>query len=235
VKSQYIGTWYITSMEAWDADYINAAGRGHLRIDQDGCGFMQFGALEAALDCRTEDIGSNQRLEFTFQGVDEGNPVSGRGWCTVSGSEMTGRIYFHWGEASGFAAVKDQRSETPARSSPKVIRLPKRLGAAKARPLPETGAPQKIRQGQAVEIHFSDAEKELLEEYTLIDPEYMDRLQSTSSGRAWTGRYTLGELEDIVGYIGEGEGHAEDKKIVRRLGSLISRLNKELDSYDDGG
>jgi hypothetical protein len=235
VKSQYIGTWYITSMEAWDADYINAAGRGHLRIDQDGCGFMQFGALEAALDCRTEDIGSNQRLEFTFQGVDEGNPVSGRGWCTVSGSEMTGRIYFHWGEASGFAAVKDQRSKTPARSSPKVIRLPERPRTAKARPLSEPGAPQKTCHDQAVEMRFSDAEKGLLEEHTLIDPEYMDRLQCAGPGKTWTGRYTLGELEDIVGYIGEGEGHTEDKKIARRLGSLISRLNKELDSYDDGG
>jgi hypothetical protein len=235
VKSQYIGAWYIAEMEAWDADYINAAGRGHLRIDQDGCGFMQFGAVEAALDCRHEDIDNNQRLEFTFQGVDEGDPVSGRGWCTVSGSEMTGRIYFHWGEASGFAATKGTQSKASTRSTPSVIRLPNQLGAAKARPFPETGAPQKIRQGQAVEIHISDAEKELLEEYTLIDPEYMDRLQSTGSGKAWTGRYTLGELEDIVGYIGEGEGHAEDKKIARRLGSLISRLNKELDSYDDGG
>jgi hypothetical protein len=234
VKSRYTGTWYIVSMEAWDADYINAAGRGHLRIDQDGCGFMQFGAVEAALDCRSEDVGGNQRLEFTFQGVDEGDPVSGRGWGTVSGSEMAGRIYFHWGEASGFTATKETLSEASTRSTPKVVRLPNRRGTAKARSFPETGAPQKIRQGQAVEIRFSDAEKGLLEEHTLIDSEYMDRLQSTGSGNAWTGRYTLGELEDIVGYLGEGEGHAEDKKIARKLGSLISRLNKELDSYDDG-
>jgi hypothetical protein len=234
VKSSYTGTRYIVSMEAWDTDYIDAAGRGHLRIDQDGCGFMQFGAVEAALDCRSEDVGGNQRLEFTFQGVDEGDPVSGRGWGTVSGPEMTGRICFHWGEASGFTATKGTQSEASTRSTPKVIRLPNRRSAAKARPSPEAGALQKIRHGQAVDIRFSDAEKELLEGHTLIDPEYMDRLQSTGSGKAWIGQYTLGELEDIVGYLGEGESHAEDKKTARRLGSLIRRLNKELDSYDDG-
>jgi hypothetical protein len=68
-----------------------------------------------------------------------------------------------------------------------------------------------------------------------IDSEYTNRLQSPDSGKTWTGSYTLDDLEDMLGYIGEGEGHAKDKKIARRLGSLVSRLNQELDSYDDGG
>jgi len=222
-------------METWDADYINLVGPGHIRIDRDGRGSMQFGAVEAGLDCRVEGIESTQRLEFTFQGFDEGDPVSGRGWATVSGPEMTGRICFHRGEESGFTAAKDRQGKTPAHSSPKVIRLPKRLGTAKARPFAESGAPQKIRHGQAVKINFSQAERDLLEEHTLMDSDYMDRLQSSDSGKTWTGSYTLDDLEDMLGYLGEGEGHAEDKKIARRLGSLISRLNKELDSYDDGG
>jgi hypothetical protein len=113
--------------------------------------------------------------------------------------------------------------------------MPQRLGAAKARPFPETGTPQKIRRGQAVEIRFSKADKALLEEHTLMDSEYTDRLQSPDSGKTWTGSYTLDDLEDMLGYIGEGEGHAKDKKIARRPGSLVSRLNQELNSYDDGG
>ena len=235
MKPQYIGTWRITEMDTWDAEYVNLVGPGYLRIDQEGGGFMQFGAVEAALDCRAEDAGNDQRLEFTFQGFDEGDPVSGRGWATVSGSEMSGHIYFHQGEESGFTAVKGQQTRTPTRSSPKVIRLPQRPGAAKARPLPEMGARQKIRHGQAIEIRFSRAEKTLLEEHTLMDSEYTNRLESPDAGKTWTGSYTLDDLEDMLGYIGEGEGHAKDKKITRRLGSLGSRLNKELDSYDDGG
>jgi hypothetical protein len=75
----------------------------------------------------------------------------------------------------------------------------------------------------------------LLEEHTLMDSEYTDRLQSSDSGKTWTGVYNPDDIEDILGYLGDGESHAEDKKIARRLGSLISRLNKELDSYDDSG
>jgi hypothetical protein len=235
MKPQYIGTWRITEMDTWDADYVNLVGPGYLRIDREGGGFMQSGAVEAALDCRGGDGGANQRLEFTFQGFDEGDPVSGRGRATVSGSQMTGHICFHRGEESGFTAVKGQQSKTPTRSSPKVIRLPQRPDAAKARPLPEMGARQKIRHGQAIQIRISRAEKTLLEEHTLVDSDYTDRLASPDSGTTWTGSYTLDDLEDMLGYLGEGEGHAEDKNIARKLRSLIRRLSEELDSYDDGG
>jgi len=235
MKPQYTGTWRITKMDTWDSEYINLVGPGYLRIDREGGGFMQFGAVEATLDCRAEDTGNNQRMEFTFQGFDEGDPVSGRGWVTVSGSEMTGHVCFHQGEESGFTGVKGEGSKVPAHSSPNVIRLPKRLGTMKAHLPVERKARQKIHQGQAVEIRFSEADKTLLQEHTLIDSDYTDRLQSADSGKTWTGSYTLDDLEDMLGYVGEGEGHAEDKKIARRLGSLASRLNKELDSYDDGG
>lgn len=235
MKPQHIGTWHITQMEAWDADYINLAGPGYLRIDREGGGFMQFGAVEAALDCRAEEIGNTHRLEFSFQGSDEGDPISGRGWAAVSGSEMTGRIYFHRGEESGFTAIKENQGKASARSRPKVIRLPKRLGTSKGHPFSESRTPQEIRCSQSVQIHFSQAEKTLLEEHTLMSSEYADRLKSSDSGKTWTGSYNLDDLEDMLGYFGEGESHAEDKKIARKLGSLISRLTKELDSYDDGG
>jgi hypothetical protein len=233
VKPQYVGTWRITAMETWDADYINLVGPGHLRIDRDGCGFMQFGAVEAALDCRVEDVTSKQRLEFTFQGFDEGDPVSGRGWATVCGPEMTGRICFHQGEESGFTAGKEKQGGAPARSTPKVIRLPKRTSPVTRAESLQGNPRKKIRYGQTVEINFSDAEKDLLEEYTLIDSEYMDRLQAVGTGKTWTGRYTLDDLEDMIGYIGEGESHAKGRKTKRTLQSLISRLNDELDSYDE--
>ena len=44
----------------------------------------------------------------------------------------------------------------------------------------------------------------------------------------------FGAVEDILGYLGDGETHAENQRIARRLESLIRRVNKELDSYEDG-
>ena len=106
IKPQFIGSWRLTEMEAWDADYINLTGPGYLKIDREGGGFMHFGAVEAALDCRVEDIDDKHRLEFSFQGFDEGDPIFGRGWAIVSASETTGQIYFHHGDESGFTATK---------------------------------------------------------------------------------------------------------------------------------
>lgn len=50
--------------------------------------------------------GVMERLDFTFEGSDEGDPCSGRGWLEINGSEMNGRIGFHFGDESGFKAVK---------------------------------------------------------------------------------------------------------------------------------
>jgi len=129
-KSRYMGTWHITEMDCWDTDYVNLLVPGYVSIDREGHGFMQFGAVEADLDCRIEDFGIQQRLEFTLQGFDEGDPISGRGWITVSGFEMTGGIFIHEGNESGFKATKTSSAELRSTSAPKVIRLPRRMSTA---------------------------------------------------------------------------------------------------------
>ena len=48
------------------------------------------------------------RADFTFQGFDEGDEVSGRGWAKLEGKEMVGFIAFHLGEESGFKAKKSR-------------------------------------------------------------------------------------------------------------------------------
>jgi len=234
MEPRYIGTWRITGMEAWDADYINLAGPGYLKIDRQGRGSMQFGVVEAALDCRVEEIGSIQRLEFTFQGIDEEEAISGRGWSTVSGDEMTGRICFHRGEASGFTATKETLNKASARSGPKVIRLSKQRDTARVRTSSEGKTRQKIRYRQPVTITFSEPERALLEEHTFMDPDYTDRLQPAETGATLVGHYTLDDLEDMIGYIAAEANHTADKKLQRKLQSLFSRLQHEMESYDDG-
>jgi hypothetical protein len=83
MKPPYLGTWRITEMEGWDTAYIDLTGPGYVAIERKGSGFMQYGAVEADLDYRVEVVGGEQRLEFSFQGFDEGDPISGRGWAVV--------------------------------------------------------------------------------------------------------------------------------------------------------
>lgn len=130
MKPQHTGTWRITEMEGWDTDYIDLTGPGYVTIGRNGSGFVQYGAVEADLDYRIEDFGTQPRLEFTFQGFDEGDPISGRGWATVSGSEMTGRIFIHHGDDFPFKAVKTSPARVRSASAPKVIRLPRQTSPA---------------------------------------------------------------------------------------------------------
>jgi hypothetical protein len=116
-------------MESWDAHYINLVGPAYVTIDRNGLGFMQFGTVELDLDWRVENAGDIQRIEFTMQGFDEGDPVSGRGWATVCGREMTGRVYFHRGDESGFTAIREKGHKTSTHQV-KVIRLPERISSA---------------------------------------------------------------------------------------------------------
>jgi hypothetical protein len=46
-----IGKWRITSMELWDAAFIDLLGPGYIRFDADGGGEFVFGAVQGGLDC----------------------------------------------------------------------------------------------------------------------------------------------------------------------------------------
>jgi hypothetical protein len=107
INKAYVGKWRITEMEQWDKDYIDMVVPGNLTIGDDGEGSLQFGAVEAEVDCRVESVGGVERLEFSFEGEDEGDLVCGRAWAQVTGRAMTGRIYFHMGDDSDFTASKN--------------------------------------------------------------------------------------------------------------------------------
>jgi hypothetical protein len=108
MRNKYIGKWRIVEVEMWDKDFIDLAPPGQITIRKGGLGSFKFGAVRLDMDCRIEKPGDDERLEFSLEGSDEGDPVSGRGWALVQGSEMTGRIYFHLGDDSGFKATKSQ-------------------------------------------------------------------------------------------------------------------------------
>lgn len=50
----------------------------------DRSGYFQFGALERNIGYRIEDAGEHKRIEFSFEGVDERDPISGRGWLQTT-------------------------------------------------------------------------------------------------------------------------------------------------------
>jgi hypothetical protein len=56
------------------------------------------------MDSRTEAVDGRERIEFSWEGGDELDPVSGRGWAVIENKELHGRIFFHLGDDSTFRA-----------------------------------------------------------------------------------------------------------------------------------
>jgi hypothetical protein len=93
-------------MESWDQDFVDEDGPGHIIFKRDGLGGLHFGCVDVGLDWQYDQ--EMDRVDFTFEGIDDTNEVSGRGWAKIEGKQMVGRIVFHLGDESGFTAKKSK-------------------------------------------------------------------------------------------------------------------------------
>lgn len=91
-------------MEAWDQDYVNMEVPGHFIFNKGGSGYFQLGLVQGEMDCRIETIGHGKRIEFSWEGQEELDPASERGWAVIEDEELKGRVFFHQGDDSAFRA-----------------------------------------------------------------------------------------------------------------------------------
>ena len=91
-------------MEQWDQDFVDLEEPGHITFKKGGSGDFHFGCVDASLDWHYE--ASIDRVDFTFDGFDEGHQVDGGGWAKIEGKQLIGQIVFHAGGESGFKANK---------------------------------------------------------------------------------------------------------------------------------
>lgn len=107
----FAGTWIITEMEMWDADYFNMEVQAYFRIKANGMGSFQFGLVAGGLDGEVVKLGKTERFAFTWEGQDEMEPISGRGWLEMemrTPDSVEGRLKIHLGDGSTFVAVREK-------------------------------------------------------------------------------------------------------------------------------
>jgi len=93
-------------MELWDRDAIDLVEPGFFAFDGES-GEMGFIVVTACLDVRYENRDGVLMAEFSWEGSDEGDARSGRGWAKLSSDDvLEGRIYFHQGDDSGFTCSR---------------------------------------------------------------------------------------------------------------------------------
>ncbi len=99
------GRWRLLEMELWDQEALDLVEPAFLEISADGTGLIVFIAVSGTVDVRSIGAGA---VEFSWDGVDDGHPVSGRGFGRVNGDgDLEGRIFFHLGDDSSFLARRD--------------------------------------------------------------------------------------------------------------------------------
>ena len=99
------GKWHIYEMEMWEEDYINMETQAYIEIKENNMGSFQFGLVSGDIDGEEVKIGSQSRFEFTWEGDDEGTPMSGSGWLKSSRqNSLTGKIKIHLGDSSWLKA-----------------------------------------------------------------------------------------------------------------------------------
>jgi hypothetical protein len=103
------GRWRITGAELWDRDALNLVAPAFIEFAKDGSsGSFGFIAVQGEMDCREVERDGRPGVEFSWQGNDEGDPASGRGWAVLEeDGSLSGRIFFHLGDDSGFTAIRE--------------------------------------------------------------------------------------------------------------------------------
>lgn len=105
------GRWRIVQMDLWDRDAIDLVEPGFIEFAGDGTGRFGFIAVRGWMECRSTERDERDAVEFSWDGNDEGDRVTGRGWAAlVDEATLEGQLFIHNGDDSGFLAKPFARS-----------------------------------------------------------------------------------------------------------------------------
>lgn len=102
-----VGRWRIVDMELWDQDAVDLVAQGFIEFETEFMGSFGFIAVQGGMDWREAPREGRPGVEFSWEGFDEGDPASGRGWATLEpDGSLRGRLCFHLGDDTGFHAAR---------------------------------------------------------------------------------------------------------------------------------
>jgi len=105
------GRWRIVEMNLWDFEAVDLMWPAFIELESDRTGRLRFIAVQGWMDCVHGRRDGRPCVEFSWEGDDDGDRASGRGWAVLEPvGSLRGHIYFHLGDDSGFRAI---RAEEP--------------------------------------------------------------------------------------------------------------------------
>jgi hypothetical protein len=102
-----LGRWRIIEMEGCDPNDANREVRAFIQFDRDGGGEFEFGLVHGFIDHRLLERERKPGVEWTWEGNDEMDGVSGRGWAVLHHDRLLrGMFFIHQGDETDFVAKK---------------------------------------------------------------------------------------------------------------------------------
>jgi hypothetical protein len=113
-NQQLTGKWRIVDTEVWDQDALDLLEPAFIELRPDQTGNFGLIAVNGWLDCRSSMTDGRLSVEFSWEGKDEGDEASGRGWAVLQDDgTLRGHIYFHMGDDSSFLAEPFDKGKQP--------------------------------------------------------------------------------------------------------------------------
>ena len=94
----FAGTWDIVSSPDFDDEYMSEEVSPYVKLQQSGNninGEYHVGYQQGDIDGRLE---GEQRVVFSFEGMDEMDPVSGAGTMTLQDGRLIFKLMYHHGD-----------------------------------------------------------------------------------------------------------------------------------------
>jgi hypothetical protein len=113
----FLGAWRIDTMELWAKDAIELLGPGTFIFDDEAFGEFRCIAVRGWMDCRFGDRNGRPLVEFSWQGKDERDDASGRGWAiidetgTLGGESTSIRAMIRRSPRRAWQADRERRRE----------------------------------------------------------------------------------------------------------------------------
>jgi hypothetical protein len=111
-RNIFRGDWRIAATDLWARADLDEFAPAYITFGANRHGELKFIAIEADIDYRVGKRDENPAVEFSWQGSDDGQPISGRGWAQFDDGQITGRLFIHQGDETTFIAKRKPSNPT---------------------------------------------------------------------------------------------------------------------------
>jgi hypothetical protein len=102
------GRWRIAEMDVWDNDDLDLIEPAHITFEGQNSGSLAFVSVVGQLDVHYGSRDGSACAEFSWEGFNDADPASGRGWAALgTAGRLVGDIFIHNSDSSGFVALRE--------------------------------------------------------------------------------------------------------------------------------